>query len=104
MEDYPRDDTLTPEPLAPVTTSDYVPMRPSDNPLIALAEQLGYRISSLGHEMPSGHHVQRYRGEAATVTVYEDDLLKLVFYLIEHTQPACLPEVLLKQQQSKDRL
>ena len=62
------------------------------------------RISSLGREMPSGHHVQRDRGEAATVTIYEDDLLKLVFYLIEHTQPAYLPEGLVKQQKSNDPL
>ena len=104
MESRPREDLLEFTSLEQVTTDDYSPMRPSDNPLIALAGQLGYRISSLRHEMPSGHHVQHYRGEAATVTIYEDDLLKLVFHLIEHTQSACLPEVLAKQQKSNTPL
>jgi hypothetical protein len=104
MEDRPREEALKRPPLKPLTTDDYSPMRPSDNPLVALAEQLGYRISSLGRELPSGHHVQRYRGEAATVTIYEDDLLKLLFHLIEHTKAACLPEGPVKRQKSNDPL
>lgn len=104
MEDRPRKDALKRTPLNPLTTDDYSPMRPSDNPLVALAEQLGYRISSLGCKLPSGHHVQRYRGEAATVTIYEDDLLKLLFHLIEHTKAACLAEGLVKLLKSNDPL
>ena len=38
MEDRPREDALKRTPLKPLTTDDYSPMRPSDNPLVALAE------------------------------------------------------------------
>lgn len=94
MKAYPREESLKRTLLEPLTTDDYAPMRPSDNPLVALAEQLGYRISSLGREPPSGHHVQRYRGEAATVTIYEDDLLSLTLHLIEHTRATACQEIL----------
>ena len=102
MEDRPGEGAREQTPSEQVSTDDYSLMRSSDNPLVALAEQLGYRISSLGPEVPSGHHVQRYRGEAATVIIYENDLLKLVFHLIEHTKSMCLPESLAKQQKSND--
>lgn len=82
-------------------TDDYLPMQPSDNPLVALAELLGYRIASFSRELPPGQHVHRYRGEVATVTMYEDDLLKLVYHLIEHTRPPRLPERLTRPIQSR---
>jgi hypothetical protein len=94
MKAYPREESLKRTPLKPLTTDDYVPMRSSDNPLVALAEQLGYRISSMGREPPSGHHVQRYRGETATITIYEDDLLKLTLHLIEYTKATACQEIL----------
>ncbi|HEU5381488.1 MAG TPA: hypothetical protein VFV38_39205 [Ktedonobacteraceae bacterium] len=98
MEGNLQENALEGTAREPLAADDYSPMRASDNPLVALAEQLGYRISSRGHGSPSGHHVQCCRGEDATVTIYENDLLKLVFQLIEHTQSVCSPEGLAKQQ------
>ena len=97
METHRGEDFLEQMQFKQANTDDYSPMHPSDNPLIALAEQLGYRISSLGCEAPSGHHVQRYRGESATATIYENDLLKLVFQLIEYTQSGRPPVNTMKQ-------
>lgn len=97
METHRGEDFLARVQFEEANTDDYSPMHPSDNPLVALAEQLGYRICSLGREAPSGHHVQRYRGESATVTIYENDLLKLVFQLIEHTQSGSLSVNAVKQ-------
>ena len=92
MEGNLQENALEGTALEPLATDDYSPMRASDNPLVALAEKLGYRICSRWRGSLSGHHVQCYRGETATVTIYENDLLKLVFQLSEHTQLVCLPE------------
>ena len=54
METHRGEDFLARVQFEEANTDDYSPMHPSDNPLVALAEQLGYRISSLGCEAPSG--------------------------------------------------
>lgn len=66
--------------------NDYLPMRSGDNPLVALAELLGYHIAVFARELPPGQYIHRYRGEAATVTLYENDLVQLVYHLIEQTR------------------
>jgi len=71
---------------------DYLPIRPGDNPLVALAELLGYRIAAFARELPPGQYVHRYRGEAAAVTLYENDLLQLIYHLVEQTRLPRLPE------------
>ncbi|SRR5258708_975646 len=101
MESRRREDALKHLPLAYLTPNDYLPMRPSDNPLVALAEMLGYRIAACARELPPGQYVHRYRGEAAMVTLYEDDLLKLVYHLIEHTRSPRLPEGVTWPRQSR---
>lgn len=92
MESCTTEDALKRTPLEHLTADDYLPMRPSDNPLVALADLLGYRIAAFARELPPGQYVHRYKGEAAMVTLYEDDLLKLVYHLIEHTRSPRLPE------------
>lgn len=92
MDSYTTENALLRTQPEYLTHSDYLPMRPGDNPLVALAELLGYHIAAFARELLPGQYVHRYRGEAATVTLYENDLLQLIYHLIEQTRLPRLSE------------
>ncbi len=79
-----------------MTALDFVLMVPTDNPLVALAVQLGYTISIIS----AGTSYPRYRGDLSKgVSYYNDDLLCLLSTMIQDdlalshlAQPSALQE------------